>query len=112
MPNKLDKTHYNKRVVSVKPTSIATYQGVFAAVIGLAAAILFSLRNSLDIAQSTESLLAGLTLGIVSGALAIFVVPLIYFGIGWLIGLMQGLVLNFLIEASDGIEVRLEDNLK
>jgi hypothetical protein len=110
MPNKSTKTHYNKRVVSVKPTSIATYQGIFASIIGLAAAVLSSLRNSIEIAENTETLLAGLTLGIATGALAILVVPLIYFGVGWIIGLVQGLVLNFLIEASGGIEVRLDDN--
>jgi hypothetical protein len=110
MPTKSTKAHYNKRVISVKPTSVAIYQGIFASIIGLSAAVLSSLRNSIEIAENTENLLAGLTLGVATGTLAILVVPLIYFGIGWIIGLVQGLVLNFLIEASGGIEVRLEDN--
>lgn len=102
--------NFNKRVVSVKPTSIAMLQGTFGAVLGLAAAILFSLRTSVDIAQSTESVLAGLTFGVASGALAILVVPFLYFGIGWLVGLLQGFVLNFLVEASGGIELDIKDN--
>lgn len=101
---------YNKRVVKIKPTSIAMLEGIFAGVMGLMVAILFSLRSSVDIASSTQSVLAGLTLGIAAGALAIIVVPLVYFGIGWLVGLLHGLVLNFLIETSGGIELTLEEN--
>jgi hypothetical protein len=103
-------SNYNKRVVSIRPASIAMLQGTFAAIAGLAAAIIFSLGNAIDIADSTTSLLGGLTLGIAAGALSIIVVPLVYFGIGWVVGFVQGLVLNFLIETSGGIEVKLEDN--
>lgn len=104
------KTTYNKRVVSLKPSSIGMLQGVFGAVVGLAVAILFSLNTSIDIAESTNSVLSGLALGIGTGALAIVVLPLVYFGIGWIIGFVQGVVLNFLIEASGGIELRIKDN--
>ncbi len=100
---------YNKRVVSVKPTSIAMLEAIFAGVIGLTVAILFSLRASIQIADSTQSVLAGLTFGIAGGAITIIVVPLIYFGLGWLIGLLHGVILNFLIETSGGIEVNIQD---
>lgn len=101
---------YNKRVVNVKPTSIALLQGVFGAVLGLAAAILFSLESTVSIADSTNSVLAGLTLGVAKGAVAILIVPFVYFGIGWVVGFVQGVVLNFLIEASGGIELKVNDN--
>ncbi len=101
---------YNKRVVNVKPTSIAMLQGVFGAVAGFAVAVIFSLNAFIDIADSTVSVLGGLALGLTAGALAILVVPLVYFGIGWVIGLIQGFVLNVLIETSGGIEVNLKDN--
>ncbi len=103
-------TTYNKRVVNIKPTSIALLQGVFMAVLGLGVAIMASLNTTVSIAQSTDSVLAGLTLGIARGAIAILIVPFVYFGIGWVIGFFQGFILNFLIEASGGIEVKLEDN--
>ena len=103
-------TNYNKRVVNVKPTSIAMVEGVFAAVIGLTVAILFSLRTSVQIADSTQSVLAGLTFGIAGGALAILVVPLVYFGLGWLVGLLHGFVLNVLIETAGGVELNITDN--
>lgn len=104
------KTTYNKRIVSLKPSSIAMLQGVFGAVAGLAVAILFSLNTTIDVAASTNSVLGGLALGLGAGALAIVVLPLVYFGIGWVIGFVQGIVLNFLIEASGGIELDLHDN--
>lgn len=101
--------NYNKRVVNVKPTSIAMLEGVFGAVVGLTVAILFSLRTSVQIAENTESVLAGLTFGVAGGAVAILVVPLIYFGLGWLIGLLHGYILNLLIETSGGIELNVKD---
>lgn len=101
---------YNKRIISIKPTSIAMLQGTFASIIGLWVAIVFSLNTTVDIANSTQSVLAGLTFGVASGAAAIIVVPLVYFGIGWIIGLIQGLIINFVVESSGGIEVELTDN--
>lgn len=105
----MTKTSYNKTVVNVKPTSIAMLEGVFGAIIGLTVAILFSLRTTVEIADSTNSVLAGLTFGVASGALAILVVPLIYFGLGWLVGLLHGWILNILIETSGGIELNVKD---
>lgn len=103
-------TKYNKRVVNIRPSSIAMLQGTFAAIAGLAAAILFSLSNAIDIAENTNTLLGGLTLGVAAGALSIVVVPLVYFGIGWVVGFIQGVILNFVIETSGGIELNFEDN--
>lgn len=103
-------SHYNKRVVNVKPTSIAMLQGVFGAIAGLAVAIIFSLEAFIEIADSTMSVLGGLALGLAAGALSIVVLPLVYFGIGWVVGLIQGFILNIVIESSGGIEVKLNDN--
>lgn len=103
-------TQYNKKVINVKPTSIAMLQGVFGAIVGLGIAIIFSLNALIEIADSTVSVLGGLALGLSAGALAIVVLPLVYFGIGWVIGLVQGFILNVIIETSGGIEVNLKDN--
>lgn len=100
---------YNKQVLNIKPSSIAMLEGVFASLVGLMVAILFSLRTSIQIAESTQSVLAGMTFGIAGGALAILVVPLIYFGLGWIVGLLHGYILNFLIETAGGIELNIKD---
>jgi len=105
-----NNSSFNKKVVSVKPGSIAMLQGVFGAVAGFAVAVLFSLEKTIELAASTKSVLAGLTLGVGAGALSIVIVPLAYFGVGWVVGYVQGFVLNFLIEVSGGIEVKLDDN--
>jgi H+/Cl- antiporter ClcA len=106
----MSKATFNKRVIRIKPTSIAMMQGIFASAVGFIIAVLFSLNKTLAIAESTNSVLKGLSFGIVSGAVAIFVVPLVYFGLGWLVGFVQGFVLNALVEGAGGIEVELENN--
>lgn len=99
----------SKRIVRLQATSIAMFQGVFAAVIGLGVAILHSLRATVDMANSTESVIAGLTFGLATGVVSIIIVPLLYFALGWLIGLVQGWVYNVVLGASGGIVLGLKD---
>ena len=99
----------NKRVVSVSATSVAMFQGAFAAVLGLGVAILHSLRASIDLANSTESVIAGIAFGLATGIISLIVVPLVYFALGWLVGFVQGLVYNAILGASGGILLGLKD---
>ena len=99
----------NKRITSVKATTLALYEGVFAALIGLVIAFIVGLKSSIDVAQQTESVLGGLTFGLTAGVVTIIVVPLIYFGIGWIIGLIHGFVFNIVSQTSGGIVIKLED---
>lgn len=99
----------NKRVVSVSATSVAMFQGAFAAVLGLGVAILHSLRASIDLANSTESVIAGMAFGLATGIISLIVVPLVYFALGWLVGFVQGLVYNAILGASGGILLGLKD---
>lgn len=104
------KSENNRRVVGVKPTSWAMVVGTFWSIIGLAVAIMFSLRTTVSIADSTSSVLAGLTFGLASGVIAIIVVPFVYFAIGWVIGVLQGFVLNVVIRSAGGLVLTVEDN--
>lgn len=104
------KSENNRRVVGVKPTSVATLVGTFWSIIGLAVAIMFSLRTTVSIADSTSSVLAGLTFGLASGVIAIVVVPFVYFAIGWVIGVLWGFVINVVIRSSGGLVMTVEDN--
>jgi hypothetical protein len=99
----------NKRVVSLGVTSIAMFQGTFAGVIGFGVAILHSLRATVDMAGSTESVLAGMAFGLATGIVSILVVPLVYFALGWVVGLIQGWVYNTILGASGGIVLGLKD---
>lgn len=99
----------DKRIVGVRVTSVAMYVGVFWGIVGLGVAILHSLVNTIDYAQTTESVLSGLAFGLVTGIVSIIVLPLIYFAIGWVIGLVQGWVFNIVSESSGGITVKVEE---
>lgn len=93
------------RIVKIKATSLATFEGFLAALIGLGVAILYSLRNSAQLSLSTNSVLKGLAFGLATGIVSIIIVPLIYFGIGWVIGLIHGWIFNAVSSASNGIIV-------
>lgn len=100
----------NQRITGVKTSSLAMYEGTFAAVLGLGVAIMYSLRNSVEIADSTNSVLAGLTFGLATGIVSILIVPLLYFAFGWIIGLLHGFVFNVISESSGGIVVRVSED--
>lgn len=97
------------KVKGVKASTFAMFQGTFAAVVGLAVAILHSLEATVKMADSTESVLAGLAFGIATGVVSIIVVPLIYFGIGWVIGYIQGWFFSVIAESAGGIELHVEE---
>lgn len=92
-----------KRVIGIRPTSLAALEGTFAAILGLAVAILHSLDSAARVAESTDSVLRGLAFGMATGIVSLIVVPLIYFGIGWIIGLLHGWVFNTVLGASGGL---------
>lgn len=98
-----------KKITGVKPSSIATFQGTLAAIIGLGVAILHSLERTVEVAASTESVLRGMTFGLATGIVSIIVVPFIYFGFGWIIGYLHGWIFNAVADSSGGIEVKIED---
>jgi hypothetical protein len=99
----------NTRVVGVKSATLATFYGTFMSIIGLGVAILHSLRATIDIAEATQSVLGGLAFGLATGVISILVLPLIYFGVGWVIGYIHGYIFNIVAESSGGLVVRLED---
>jgi len=97
-------------VTGIKATTIGALQGTLFALIGLVTAITFALSSFVDFVDSTDSLLRGLTFGLANGILAIFVVPLVYFAIGWVIGALQGVVLNALVNLSGGVTVMVRSS--
>lgn len=104
------KSNMNKRVVGVKASSVALFEGTFFGAIGLGVAIIHSLRATVDIADATQSVLSGMAFGLATGVVSILVLPFLYFGLGWLIGYLHGVVFNLIAESSGGISLRLEDD--
>lgn len=98
-----------RRVTRIHATTLATFQGTFASLIGLGVAILFSLQTTIQTAQATESVLRGMAFGLTAGVISIIVLPFVYFVFGWVIGLLQAWVYNAVLGAAGGIVFDLQD---
>ena len=98
-----------KKITAVQAQSIAMYEGTFAAVLGLFVAVLHSLNTTVKIAESTNSTLTGLSFGLATGIVSLVVVPLVYFGLGYLVGYAHGIIFNAVAKTSGGIVVQIED---
>ena len=99
----------NTRVVGINSSTLATFIGSFWAIIGLGVAILHSLNTTIEVADSTQSVIRGMAFGLATGVVSIIVLPLIYFAIGWVSGYIWGFVFNVVAETSGGLIVRVED---
>lgn len=100
----------NKKVVGIKSSTLAMFEGTFLGIIGLGVAVLHSLRTTIDIANESQSVLSGLAFGLATGIVSIIVLPFIYFGIGWIFGYVHGFIFNVIAETSGGLMIRLEDD--
>lgn len=101
------------RITSVKPTTLAMFEGLFAAVIGFAVAVAAWIGLTAHYTAVTESLLKGLLWGLAPGLLAVIVDTLIYFAAGWIVGMVHGWLFNAVSAMMRGIVVgtRTEEEL-
>lgn len=102
----------NSKVTGVKSSTLAMFEGVFAGTLGLVVAVLWSLRNTVEYTQATDSVLEGMVFGLAAGIVSILVLPFVYFAFGWLIGYVHGFIFNVVAESSGGVVVRIEQNGK
>lgn len=98
-----------KRITELKPTSWAIFQGTFASIIGLGVAIIHSINATVAFAEATDRVIGGLAFGLATGIVSILVLPLIYFGFGWLVGIVQGWIFNTILGASGGLVVKVSE---
>lgn len=98
-----------KKITAVKASTIAMFEGTLASAIGFVVAVMYSLNTTVSIAESTNSTLKGLSFGLATGIVTIIVLPLIYFGLGWIIGYLHGWLFNAVAASSGGIELNIED---
>jgi hypothetical protein len=97
------------RVTGIKVTSLATFEGVFAGVIGFAVGLVAWLGLTFHYADATNSLLRGLIWGMVPGLFALIITTLVYFAVGWIIGAIHGLIFNLVAEMSGGLVASREE---
>lgn len=99
----------NSRIIGVKSSTLALYEGVFASIVGLAIALFWSLSASFNYGVATNSVLKGFAFGLTAGLMSIIIIPLVYFAMGWIIGLIHGFVFNIVSTTSGGIVLRIEN---
>ena len=99
----------NLKVIGIKSSTLANFEGSFGAIIGLGIAIIHSLNTTVDVASETQSVLSGLAFGLAAGLVSVIVLPLIYFGLGWIVGYIHGFIFNVVAETSGGLVVKTED---
>lgn len=100
------------RVTGLKATTLGTLQGTLFSIIGLVVAISYSVSATVRFAESTESILRGMTFGLAHGFVTITLIPVIYFLIGWVIGFFYGVIINALLSSSGGLVLKTEDDGK
>ncbi len=103
-------TTKTSRIIGLKATTVGMFQGTFFGLMGLITAISYTVAASVEFTQEAESLLRGLTFGLAQGILAIIIVPLVYFAIGWLLGSLYGVILNAPLKTSGGLVVKLAND--
>ena len=100
------------RVTGLKVTTVGMLQGTFFSLLGLIVAISSSISATVNWAESTESVLRGLTFGLAHGFVAIIFVPIIYFVVGWFLGILYGVIINAVLEGSGGLVLKTHNDGK
>lgn len=93
------------RITSVKATTLAMFEGAFAALIGFAVAVAAWIGLTAHYTAATNSLLKGMLFGLAPGLLAVIVDTVIYFAAGWIVGLVHGWLFNVVSGMMRGIVV-------
>jgi len=97
------------RVTDIKVSSLAMFEGVLAGIIGFAVALIAWFGLVFNYTAATDSLLRGLLMGIGPGLLALIVVTIVYFAVGWLIGAVHGILFNAATSFMGGLVVNREE---
>jgi hypothetical protein len=107
----MERAEREVRVTGVKASTLAMFEGLFAAVIGFAVSVAAWIGLTAHYASATNSLLKGLLFGLAPGLLAVFVTTIVYFAVGWVVGIVHGWLFNLVSGWMTGIVVgtRLED---
>jgi hypothetical protein len=86
--------HREVRVSRVNATSLAMFEGTFAAVIGFAVGLAAWFSLAFTYTAATDSLLRGMLFGLQPGFVALILATILYFVAGWVVGLVHGGLFN------------------
>ncbi len=93
------------KIGQVEPVTLALFEGALGAVVGLALALIVLFQASAFGTLVTDSILAGLLLGLGTSAVIIIALPVAYFAIGWVLGYAHGRVFNWIAQGLGGLVV-------
>lgn len=93
------------RITRVRPTTLAMFEGLFAALIGFVVAVAAWIGLTANYTAATDSLLRGMLLGLAPGLLAVIVDTIIYFAAGWILGIVHGWLFNLVSGWMNGLVV-------
>jgi len=95
------------KITAVNPISLGTFVGAFYAIIGLVIGIVIAFGSTLAawFGQAGISFLQGLGLGLAVGIFSIILIPIIYFIIGWIQGVVFGFIFNIVTSYMGGLEI-------
>ena len=92
-------------VARINPLTLALLDGSLGAVWGLALALVIFIQVTTFEGALTDSLLQGMLLGVGATAVGLLAVPLLYFVIGAVLGLIHALVFNGVTQTMGGLEM-------
>lgn len=98
------------KITAINPISLATFVGVFYAVIGVAIGIVLAFGSAFSVwlGEAGLSFFQSLGFGLAVGFLGIVIFPLIYFIIGWIQGAIFGFIFNIATSYMGGLEIEVK----
>lgn len=97
------------RVTKLKVGSFAKVIGVTQAVIGLIYGLVLTVGVAAEAITESTSFVSTLGVSILTLGMSVLLLPLVGFVVGWIQGLVVALILNFVFQESNGLELEMED---
>lgn len=97
------------RVNKLKVGSFAKVVGITQAVFGFIYGLLLTLGVASEAINEDTTVIATLGVSLLTLGLSIVIFPLVAFVVGWIQGAVMALILNFVFQESQGLELEIED---
>ncbi len=95
-------------VTKVNIGSVAKVVGTFEAVLGFIVGLVFTISVSADAITSDTTFVRALGVSVFTLGMSVILFPLISFVVGWIHGLIFGVILNFVFKETKGLELETE----
>ena len=95
------------KITAINPISLGTFVGTFYAIIGVFIGLIIAFGSTFAVwfGQASISFLQGLGLGVAVGLFSVILIPIIYFIIGWVQGVVFGFIFNIATSYMGGLEI-------